>query len=229
MVEDDAAAAKLVKTVLEIKNYTVATAKSVFQAQGLVRKQPPDLVILDRGLPDKDGVEFCRELRSNAATQAIPVLFLSAKKKESDKVLGLKMGGDDYLPKPFGRDELTARVEALLRRTKGAPQTGGVLSHGPFQVNVDNRTAQTGGKAVTLTNKEFDLLRTFLERSDRVLTRQFLLSHVWGYDMELKLSTKAVDMAMVGLRRKLGKNGAWIETVKGHGYRLKTADGGLTR
>lgn len=228
IVEDEEATAKLVREILEGEGCVVAWAKSVFQAQGLVQKQKPDLVILDRQLPDKDGLEFCRELRASAATQALPVLFLTGKKSMTEKVLGLKMGGDDYLAKPFGAEELAARVEALLRRAGGAAPAS-VLAHGPIEINLDNRTAKVSGKETALTNKEFDLLRAFLERGDRVLTRQFLLSHVWGYDMELQLSTKAVDMVLVGLRRKLGTAGELIETVKGHGYRLKPADGSLRR
>jgi DNA-binding response OmpR family regulator len=229
IVEDEAATAKLIKDVLTGEQHTVAWAKNLFQAEGLLGKQKPDLIVLDRQLPDGDGLDFCRKLRNEVATQTVPVLFLTSKKSMTDKVLGLEMGGDDYLAKPFGAEELAARVKALLRRTQNAVAPSTVLQHGPFDLNGDNRTAKVQGKEVKLTNKEFDLLQAFIERADRVLTRQFLLSHVWGYEMELQLSTKAVDMAIVGLRRKLGKQGALIETVKGHGYRLLPADGKLSR
>lgn len=221
VVEDDESTAAMVRSVLDGEHYNVSVARSGMQARSLVEKCRPDLVLLDRNLPDTDGLELCRELRAKPETQAMPILFLTGKKSLSEKVLGLRMGGDDYLTKPFGPEELVARVEALLRRTQATSPGGTGLVLGDLEMSVESRTAALNGKPLDLTNKEYDLLRTFVERRGRVLTRSFLLSHIWGYDLELSLNTKVVDMMIVGLRRKLGKWGDRIETVRGHGYRLR--------
>lgn len=225
IVEDDQVTADLIKTVLESDHYTVHHARTALQGRSLVEKLRPDLVVLDRNLPDKDGLDFCKELRAMPQTKSLPVLFLTGRKSVAEKVMGLSMGGDDYLTKPFSNEELLARVEALLRRSQRTAEVSGVLTHGGIEINVDNRTAKIDGEPVELTNKEFDLMRAFLERPDRVLTRRFLLSHVWGYDMELEMNTKAVDMVILGLRKKLGAWSEVIEAVKGYGYRLGPVPG----
>lgn len=220
LVEDDASVVDLVKGVLEEEHYGVTVATSAFQAEGVLLKCRPDLVILDRNLPDKDGMEFCKALRASPATRGVPVLFLTSRKGVTDKVLGLEAGGDDYLAKPFSVPELVARVRALLRRAGPRPEASPVVAVGPLEVNLESREARAGGKPLRLTGKELDLLRAFLERPGRVLTRQFLLTNVWGYDMDVELTTKAVDWMVMSLRRKLGRWGSLIETVKGHGYKL---------
>ncbi len=224
IVEDDASTGELVKEVLEAERHEVAWAKTVAQGRTYLRKGKPDLLILDRALPDQDGLDFCKELREAPETKSLPVLFLTGKKTVTDKVMGLKFGGDDYLTKPFNAEELVARVDALLRRSRRGEEQGGTLAAGPISMDVEGRRARVDGKAVDLTPKEFDLLRAFIERKGRVLTRMFLLSNVWGYGMDVELNTKAVDMVLVGLRRKLGKHGEWIESVKGYGFRFSLPD-----
>lgn len=221
VVEDDASMAGLLRSVLEAEQYGVSIAESVLQARSLLRKCRPDLVILDRNLPDRDGIELCRELRAQPEHDSLAVLFLSARGSVAQKTLGLRLGGDDYLAKPFDLEELVARVEVLLRRTRACAREPGSVTQGPLHINVQSRIARMGMTELELTAKEFDLLRTFLERPQRVLSRTFLLAHIWGYGLELELSTKAVDMMVLGLRRKLGRYGEWIETVKGFGYRFR--------
>lgn len=219
LVEDDSATADLVRMVLEENYCKVLHAPSVLQARRLIEKNAPDLLILDRHLPDQDGLRFCEELRAKPETQQLAVLFLTSKKSLAEKVAGLRVG-DDYLGKPFAVEELIARVEALLRRTLRPVAPTGVLQVGPLKLHVHNRQAWAKDAEVSLTKLEFDLLRAFLERPQRVLTRVFLLAHVWGYDEEARLNTKAVDVAILGLRRKLGRCGDLIESVRGYGYRL---------
>ena len=222
VLEDDPNQASLIMTLLAERNYAVTHAPTVLQARRALRKGLPDILIIDRGLPDEDGLKLCQELRANAQTRALPIIFLTARKSLSEKVLGLEYG-DDYLAKPFRIEELAARIETLLRRTRPpAPPTD--LTLGPFRLSLDNRRLWIQGREAHLTSREFDLLCAFLERPGRLLDRSFLLKHVWGYGTDIVLSTKAVDMAIVGLRRKLGKHGERIETVRSHGYRLSEED-----
>lgn len=219
VVEDDASTSDLVRSVLSAERFEVSVASSVFQARGLLARRKPDLVILDRNLPDQDGIEFLKELRASPEGRDLPVLFLTGRRSVTEKVLGLKLGGDDYLAKPFNPEELVARVEALLRRLDSR-ETPSMLVQEPLRLNPSDRLATLSGRKLDLTNKEFDLLRAFLERPGRLLTRNFLLAHVWGYDAEVEIDSKAVDMVLVGLRRKIGECGDWIESVKGFGYRF---------
>lgn len=223
VVEDDETLADLLRSVLEQERYLVSVAISAFQAKSMIAKSQPDLLILDRGLPDADGIEVCQELRAVPETRGLPILFLTVRKGIADRVLGLRMGGDDYLPKPFLPDELVARVAALLRRSRGPlGEEPALIVHGPIRLNADSRIAHLGEQELDLTQTQFNLLVAFLERPDRVLSRTFLLSHIWGYRAELEMTTKAVDMMVVSLRRKLGQRGTWIETVRGFGYRFRS-------
>lgn len=224
VVEDDPPTADVIRCMLEAERYGVLVARTALEARSLIERNRPDLLILDRMLPDKDGLELCRELKSRPETRLLPILFLTSRKSLSDKVLGLKMGGDDYLDKPFQLEELAARVESLLRRTRVSDPGSVVLGLGPISINLDSRSARLGDRDLSLTPKEFDLLQAFLERPDRVLGRRFLLSHVWGYGRDVEITTKAVDVMVMGLRRKLGKWGSRIETVTGHGYRLRSPE-----
>ncbi len=221
VVDDDPSVADLVRDSLAEDGVSVSVAKNAFQAQGMIKKGRPDLVILDRMLPDTDGLELCRELRASAETASMPILFLTSRTSVAEKIVALRLGGDDYLAKPFSLEELNARVEALLRRSLGSVEQETALEHGPLKMNIESRTVAFRGKPLDLTNKEFDLLRAFLEKPDRVLSRAYLLSHVWGYDIDLELTTKAVDMVVMGLRRKLGDWASRVEAVRGYGFRWK--------
>ncbi|MEK7234069.1 MAG: response regulator transcription factor [Elusimicrobiota bacterium] len=222
VLEDDPNQAALIKGLLEERNYEVEAYPTVLQARAALRRYDADLLVLDRSLPDGDSLKLCQELRAAAATQILPILFLSARKSLPEKVLGLTWA-DDYMAKPFQIEELVVRIEALLRRSRPpAPPT--LIGCGPFRLSLEKRRLWVAQREVPLTNHEFDLLCAFLERPGRVLDRPFLLKHVWGYGHDVELSTKAVDMAIVGLRRKLGRHGERIETVRSHGYRLSEED-----
>lgn len=216
-VEDDA-------SVRDIEIYTLRTTG--FEAEGFetseaffaaLRERVPDLVILDVMLPGEDGVSVLRRLRSHPATAPLPVIMATAKSAEYDKVHSLDLGADDYLVKPFGMMEMVSRVRAVLRRT--SPGSGpAVLEVGPLRLDPDQRQVSVDGEAVSLTLKEFELLRCLMMEPRRVLSREHLLAEVW--DVDFYSETRTVDMHVTTLRKKLGTYASMIETVRGVGYRL---------
>ena len=186
-----------------------------------MEQEAPSLVLLDIMLPEEDGLQVLKKLRAAPATQKIPVMMLTAKDSEYDKVLGLDSGADDYLPKPFGMMELVARVKALLRRA----DTGGEAPEfvlGRLRVSPARHLVQVDGREVQLTLKEFELLRTLLENDGMVLTRDKLLTKIWGYDFDGE--TRTVDVHVRTLRQKLGELGSLIETVRGVGYKIDSKE-----
>ena len=177
----------------------------------------PELIMLDIMLPGEDGITILKKLRENSATADIPVIMATAKGTEYDKVIGLDLGADDYLAKPFGMMEMVSRVRAVLRRS--APHSSGVLTVGPIALDVVRHRVTVGGNEVTLTLKEFELLRLFAENKGVVFTRDQLLAHIWGVDYIGE--TRTVDVHIGTLRTKLGDAGELIETVRGVGYRME--------
>ena len=220
LVDDDAAVARMVSDYLKKEGYRLRWAKTAFQAEGLVERELPDLVILDRTLPDKDGLELCRAWRQAPRTQALPILFLSGKSNLPEKVSGLRMGADDYLPKPFKLVELLARVEAVLRRSGLKALPVSQIELGELRLDLSARKAFRKGEEIELSPKEYDLLQAFMEQPGRVLGRPALLESVWGYDEAAELTTKVVDVTVGHLRRKLGPSGEKIAAVTGYGYRF---------
>lgn len=219
VVEDDENAAALVTTVLQEGGFSVSLAGTAVSARQLLEKSAPKLVILDRTLPDGDGIDICAEIRSRPDLKATPILFLSARKGISEKVQGLNVGGDDYLAKPFSPAELLARVEALLRRS-GLLSEPESLAAGKIRMDLRGRKAYLRDKPVELWAKEFDLLALLVSQRERVLTREFLLEHVWGYEAGNQPMTKVVDVTVSHLRNKLGAYGGRIASVRGFGYRF---------
>jgi len=219
VIEDQAATSDLIAEVLKEEGFEVKVVDTLGKARTDIARALPELLILDRNLPDGDGIELCRELREGEKTANIPVLFLTAKKAVEDRVSGLKTGADDYLTKPFNTEELVARVEALLRRS-GRHEEPATQSAGDIRMDRDSRKAYVKGKEVPLSAKEFDLLWYLIYRKNRVLTRDFLLQHVWGYESGLNLTTKVVDVTLSHLRDKLGPAANIIVAVRGFGYRL---------
>ena len=215
VVDDEPNIADLVDLYLAREGFRVlktGTGEGGLQA---VREHRPRLVVLDVGLPDVDGLEVCKRLR---ATSQIPVIFLTARDSEVDRVLGLELGGDDYLTKPFSPAELVARVKAVLRRVDGgaAPE---VMQIGEIAIDAGRREVRIAEDAVEFTTKEFDLLRYLAERPGLALSRQQILDGVWGYDWYGDART--VDVHIAQVRKKLGE-AVQIKTVRGVGYRLES-------
>jgi two-component system response regulator RegX3 len=223
VVDDEDSILEFVSFNLEKEGYEVACAKNGDEALEAAADEEFDLVILDIMLPGADGFEVCRKIR---ASSEVPVLFLSARDTELDKVVGLEIGGDDYLAKPFGIRELQARVKALLRRSSGS-RTGGDapgerLEVRDFVLDETAHTAEYRGRSMDLTPREFELLACLMRHDGQVLSREQLLRQAWGW--EYVVETKTVDTHIKRLRDKLEAVDAspdLIETVRGYGYRLK--------
>lgn len=216
-VEDDNGIRDLMTYTLEVSGYEAKgfpDSTGLWEALHTVR---PELIMLDIMLPGEDGITILKKLRESSATADIPVIMATAKGTEYDKVIGLDLGADDYLAKPFGMMEMVSRVRAVLRRS--APHSSGVLTVGPIALDVVRHRVTVGGNEVTLTLKEFELLRLFAENKGVVFTRDQLLAHIWGVDYIGE--TRTVDVHIGTLRTKLGDAGELIETVRGVGYRME--------
>ena len=219
VIDDEPELVKLLDYNLTKAGYLVLGAKDGETGLAAARKHAPDAVILDVMMPGLDGWEVCKRLRQDTGTSAIPILMLTAKAEEGDRVLGLELGADDYVSKPFGVRELLARVKALLRRSEVASASPEVLKSGKIVVDSSRRTVTVAGKAVALTATEFNLLKALAEREGRVISREDLLSLARGDDVAVM--DRTVDVHVAALRKKLGKQGEMIETVRGVGYRMK--------
>ncbi len=213
IVEDDHNIGNLVRTYLERDGYQVVWVRSGEEGLAELERHPLSLVVLDVGLPGIDGFEVCRRIRARVET---PVIMLTARDEEVDRVLGLELGADDYVPKPFSPRELVARVKAVLRRTRPRPPAD-VLTLGDVELRRGAREASRAGVALDLTMKEFDLLGCFMDNAGLALSREQLLEQVWG--LEFPGGTRTVDQHVAQLRAKL--DGALtIETLRGVGYKL---------
>ncbi len=219
VIDDEPELVKLIDYNLTKAGYLVLTAKDGEAGLAAARRHAPDLAILDVMMPGLDGFEVCKRLRQDPGTSALPILMLTAKAEEADRVLGLELGADDYLTKPFGVRELQARVKALLRRAEAQGVSSEVLRVGKITVDASRRVVTAGGKEVALTATEFNLLRALAERRGRVISREDLISLARGEDVAVV--DRTVDVHVAALRRKLGRFGELIETVRGVGYRLK--------
>ena len=220
VVDDEADLVEVVRYNLEQAHYRVVTAASGSAALKQARKVHPDLIVLDIMLPDLFGTEVCRTLRGDPRTRTIPILFLSARGEEVDRVVGLELGADDYLTKPFSPRELVLRIGAILRRasTTGADGAGGVTA-GAIRLDPEAHRVWVAGEEVTLTATEFRLLETLLRHPGRVFSRDQLLDRVWGITAEV--TTRTVDTHINRLRDRLASEAARVETVRGVGYRLR--------
>lgn len=218
LVEDD-------NSIRELVIYTLQTTG--FQAKGFscakefweeLKKEMPSLVLLDIMLPDEDGLSILKKLRDSNHTARLPIIILTAKGTEYDKVIGLDGGADDYIPKPFGMMELVSRVKAMLRWT-GPEKKAGLHQVGPIILDMEKHTIKVSDTLVALTYKEFELLSYLMENEGIVLTRDQLLSKIWGYDFDGE--TRTVDVHIRTLRQKLGAAGNYIETIRGGGYKME--------
>jgi two-component system alkaline phosphatase synthesis response regulator PhoP len=224
VVEDDSDIAQLVVHYLDKAGFSTEVVSSGRDALAAIATRPPDLLILDLMLPQVDGLEICRIARSNDLTAAMPIIMLTARAEESDRVIGLELGADDYLAKPFSPNELVARVRALLRRAKrGSPPPGLTIAYGPIAVDSSQHTVLVAGVEVSLTAKEFLLLEYLLQHRGRVLSRDLLLTDVWGY--RYTGGTRTVDVHVRRLREKLPVLAKALVTVKQFGYKLLETPG----
>jgi two-component system alkaline phosphatase synthesis response regulator PhoP len=218
LVEDDRSIRELVVYTLESTGFEARGFENGAVFWEALRERPPRLAILDLMLPGEDGFAILRRIRAWPPTRKLPVMMLSAKGAEYDKVLGLNLGADDYLAKPVGMMELSARVKSLLRRA-GMESAGEEFSLGPLYVNVLRRLAAVDGEELCLTLKEFDLLVYLVENAGAALSRDKILSAVWGYEAEAE--SRTVDTHILTLRSKLGKAAFLIRTVRGVGYKAE--------
>src|SRR5215467_8624701 len=222
VVEDEADIAGLIKHALERSGEAkVDIVPSGDAALKAVNGNPPDLVILDLNLPVIDGVEVCRLMRARLTTASLPIIILTARTSESDRVAGLDLGADDYVTKPFSLRELTARVRAVLRRRQGQSARISIYQGSHLVADFEGVAVAVDGEPVRLTRREFELLRFLVENRNRVLSRDRLLERVWGYEQSIE--TRSVDVHVGRLRSKLGPAGRQIETVVGLGYRFTEA------
>jgi DNA-binding response OmpR family regulator len=219
VVEDDPDIAQLVAHYLDKAGFSTELLSSGRDALAAMAARPPDLLILDLMLPQVDGLEVCRITRANEATASLPIIMLTARAEESDRIVGLELGADDYLAKPFSPNELVARVRALLRRAKRAsPLPDRTIAYGPIAVDSGQHTVSVSGVEVALTAKEFLLLEYLLQHRGRVLSRDLLLTDVWGY--RYTGGTRTVDVHVRRLREKLPLLTKALVTVKQFGYKL---------
>jgi two-component system, OmpR family, alkaline phosphatase synthesis response regulator PhoP len=219
VVEDDRDIANLIVHYLTNAGHEPEVLAHGGDALTSVRRASPDLLILDRMLPGLDGLEICRTMRADPKTAAIPIIMLPARAEEADRVVGLELGADDYVTKPFSPKELVARVGALLRRTRRPATDTRVLAYGPLAMDLERHVVTDDRREIRLTAKEFMLLQYFIEHRGRVLSRDLLLSDVWGY--QYTGGTRTVDVHVRRLREKLPRLVHAIETVKQFGYKLK--------
>jgi two-component system alkaline phosphatase synthesis response regulator PhoP len=220
VIEDEKNIVELVRYNLEQAGFRVLTAFKGDSGLARAQTEKPDLVILDLMLPGLDGLEICKVLKRNDQTAYLPIIMLTAKSQETDKIIGLELGADDYVTKPFSPRELVARVKAVLRRKKAIEPKNKIYRAGNFELDTGKHRVLLKGKEIELTAKEFDLLRKLMEVNGRVLSRDCLLEHVWGYDQSLNIETRTVDMHVGQLRKKLKSEAERIITVKNVGYRF---------
>jgi len=218
IVDDERDLVRLLEHNLREDGFETAAAYTGEQALQLARQRVPDLVVLDLMLPDISGTEVCRQLKASPRTRGVPVLMLTARSQEIDRVVGFEVGADDFVPKPFSVRELVLRVRAILRRASPAPGDDLRETVGPIRVDPTAHRAFVDGAEVQLTALEFKLLLTFMSRLGRVQTREALLQDVWGFSSELQ--SRTVDTHVKRLREKLGSGRDLIETVRGIGYRM---------
>ena len=223
VAEDDRDIASLIAHYVQKSGWQAHIATSGDEALAHARRQPVDVAILDVMLPGMSGLEVCRLLRSDKATATLPIIMVTARAEETDRILGLEIGADDYISKPFSPNELVARIRALVRRTSRTEPEETRLTLGPLTVDLSTHTVAEDGKEAKLTAKEFMLLRDCLQHRGRVLSRDLLLGDVWGY--RYTGGTRTVDVHVRRLREKLPLLVDRLVTVKQFGYKLMDEDG----
>lgn len=219
IIEDEANISRLLKYNLDKNGYLTNIRENGEDALEYVKENEVDLITLDLMLPGINGLEVCKKLRSSEKTKNIPIIMLTAKGEEIDRIMGLEYGADDYMVKPFSPRELVLRIEAILRRSTGNTVKSNIMINGSLTVNIDKHLVSVNNEKIDLTKLEFDLLVTLLERKGRVQTRETLLNTVW--DIAADVTTRTVDTHIKRLRQKLGSGGDYIKTIRGYGYKIK--------
>lgn len=219
IIDDEVDLRNLLDYNLKKEGYKVVTAHDGHSGIDQTLSEKPDLIVLDIMMPNLDGLEVCQLLRNNSKTATIPILMLTAKADEADKVIGLELGADDYMVKPFGIRELLARVKALLRRKDREENISEVLSVGELTIDSGRRKVSLSNRNIELTTTEFNILKALSARRGRVMRRDILLDEALGQDSVVL--DRTIDVHIASLRRKLGKAAELIETVRGIGYRIK--------
>jgi two-component system alkaline phosphatase synthesis response regulator PhoP len=219
IIEDEKDIVRLLKYNLDKQGFDVQSAHDGETGLSMARKDKPDLILLDLMLPKMDGIEVCRTLRQDSK---VPIIILTAKKEEVDRILGLELGADDYVTKPFSVRELMARIKAILRRSLQHEPAEEAWRFGDLVVDAERFTVAVKGKPVALSSKEFAFLKILIETKGKALTRDQLLEKVWGYDQSLEIDTRTIDQHIARLRDKLGSESKRVVTVKNIGYRFDT-------
>jgi DNA-binding response OmpR family regulator len=222
VIEDERDILDLVRLYLEKEGYRTMSATSGTEALRLAKADRPDLILLDLMLPEMDGLEVCKRLRGDPHTAMVPIIMLTAKAEESDTIIGLELGADDYVTKPFSPKALVARIKALFRRMDRAQEAPARYRYGPLAMDLARHEVKADGEEVKLTAKEFGLLEHLLRHCGRVLTREVLLDSVWGYDRDV--TTRTVDVHVRRLKQKIPFLNDAIVSVKSLGYKLRDSD-----
>ncbi len=224
IVEDEKDIVKMLDYSLKKEGFKIISARNGEDALELTGSKHPSLILLDLMLPGIDGLEVCKTLKGEKETASIPIIMLTAKSQEADKIVGLELGADDYMTKPFSPKELIARIKAVLRRVKEKDKPLDMLKAGNLVVDLSKIAVTVKGKPIELTSKEFELLKTLIKAKGRVLSRDYLLDTIWGFDHAAEIQTRTVDVHITTLRKKLKSESDRIVTVKNYGYRFEDED-----
>lgn len=221
IVEDEKDIVKMLDYNLKKEGFRTLIAHDGEDAIDAVNTKCPDLILLDLMLPGIDGLEVCKTLKGESKTALTPIIMLTAKSQESDKVIGLELGADDYVTKPFSPRELIARIKAVLRRMKEKDKLPELIKIGELRIDFSKIAVTVKDRLVELTAKEFELLKTLIKAKGRVLSRDYLLDTIWGFDHAVEIQTRTVDVHIRTLRKKLKSEAKRIITVKNYGYRFE--------
>jgi DNA-binding response OmpR family regulator len=221
IVEDEKDIVKMLDYNLKKEGFRALSANNGEDGLDMARKEHPDLILLDLMLPEMDGLEVCKAIKNDTKTAHIPIIILTAKAQETDKIVGLELGADDYVTKPFSPKELIARIKAVLRRLKEKDKLPEALKIGDMSIDFSKIMVEIKDKPIELTSKEFELLKVLIKAKGRVLSRDYLLDTIWGFDQALEIQTRTVDVHITTLRKKLKSEAKRIVTVKNYGYRFE--------
>ncbi|PIP67770.1 MAG: DNA-binding response regulator [Candidatus Omnitrophica bacterium CG_4_9_14_0_2_um_filter_42_8] len=221
IIEDEKDIVRMLDYNLKKEGFRVFAANNGEDGLDKARKEHPDLILLDLMLPEMGGLEVCKAVKNDTKTAAIPIIILTARAQEADKIVGLELGADDYVTKPFSPRELIARIKAVLRRVKEKEKLPEVFKIGDMVIDFSKIMVSIKDKPIELTSKEFELLKILIKAKGRVLSRDYLLDTIWGFDQALEIQTRTVDVHITTLRKKLKNESKRIVTVKNYGYRFE--------